>query len=147
MSRGGNGNDIKTKLKNMSLRDYIGAENFRYTSYSPADNKPHHQPPKKPTGEEIFYSILDRVRKQGAKSEEASNRAKTAGSISVSHQSMLRMYPKRDPCASAATHAVAVEALNNALDNFKQLLKKQMLQYMRKLKLGIDYEEICYNIW
>jgi hypothetical protein len=26
----GNANDIKQKLKNMSLRDYIGAEQFRY---------------------------------------------------------------------------------------------------------------------
>jgi hypothetical protein len=115
----------------MSLRDYIGLENFRYnpehSTTSSGGNSAHgnhHPPPRKPTGEEIFYSILDRVRKQGAKSEEASNRAKTAGSISVSHQSMLRMYPKRDPCASAATHAFAVESLVNALEQYKTLLKK-----------------------
>ena len=40
---------------------------------------------EKRDGESIFYSILDRVRKQGAKSEAATNRAKTAGSINVSH--------------------------------------------------------------
>jgi len=79
----------------------------------------------KPDGETIFNSILDRVRKQGAKTE--SNRAQTAGSITVSHQSMLRMYPKRDPVASSATHAYSIEALLASIDKFKQVLKKQML--------------------
>lgn len=59
---------------------------------------------------------------------------------------MLRMYAKRDPVASSATHAYAIEALTANIDRFKQVLKKQMLQHLRKLKLGSEFEEICYNI-
>lgn len=83
----GSSNDVKQKLKHMSLREYIGTENFRFGpslltfggKRDPNLNKP------KPSGEEIYYSILDRVRKQGAKSEAAKNRAKTTGSIKISH--------------------------------------------------------------
>lgn len=56
------------------------------------------------------------------------------------------MYPKRDPTASAGTHAFAVDALQLRIDYFKQLLKRQMLTQLRKLKLGTEYEEACYNI-
>ncbi len=49
----------------------------------------------------------------------SANRAKTAGSINISHQSMLRMYPKRDPVASPATHAYAMQALDESIDFFK----------------------------
>ena len=134
--------DMKTKFKNMTLRDYIGPEHFRY-----ADSQTVEGNKLKPNGNAIYNSILDRVRKQGgAKSESASKRAKTAGSISVSHQSMLRTYAKRDPAASPATHAYAMEALDRNLDRFKQILKKQVIQHLKKLKLGIEFEEICYNI-
>ena len=60
---------------------------------------------------------------------------------------MLRTYAKRDPAASPATHAYAMEALDRNLDRFKQILKKQVIQHLKKLKLGIEFEEICYNIW
>lgn len=73
-------------------------------------------------------------------------RAKTAGSISVSHQSMLRMYPKHDPVASPTTHAIAVDSLERGIDLFKQILKKQMMTYIRKVKLGREFEELCYSI-
>jgi hypothetical protein len=56
------------------------------------------------------------------------------------------MYAKRDPVASSATHAYAIEALLANIDKFKQIIKKQVLQHLRKLKLGPEFEEICYNI-
>ena len=133
----------------MTLRDYIGADNFAIsTDSSPQKLQGIAAPVPKPSpdGLTIFYQILDRVRKQGAKSETATSRAKTSGSIKVSHQSLLRMYDKRDPVASAATHACAVDALDRALEAFKQLLKKQMLVQLRGVKLGSEYEEMCYNI-
>jgi len=49
----------------------------------------------------------------------SANRAKTAGSINISHQSMLRMYPKRDPVSSPATHAYAMQALEDRIEFFK----------------------------
>ena len=51
----------------MSLRDYIGPDNFRYDVNGGYGSG---QRPK-PDGETLFYQILDRVRKQGTKSEAA----------------------------------------------------------------------------
>ena len=36
--QGGKGSDIRSKLKNMTLRDYIGADNFRYNTDAPENN-------------------------------------------------------------------------------------------------------------
>ena len=56
------------------------------------------------------------------------------------------MYPKREPLIYPATHAFAVEALEESLNKFKQIMKKLMLAMLRKLKVGAEYEELCYNI-
>lgn len=99
----------------MTLRDYIGSENFRYSLDGDSTSKNNSSHPPR-DGASIYFSILDRVRKQGAKSEAAATRAKTAGSIKMSHQSMLRMYSKRDPTATPAIHAFAVESLEREIE-------------------------------
>lgn len=51
------------------------------------------------------------------------------------------MYPK-----DQMTYSVTVEAIEKCLDTFKLILKKQMLQFIRKWRMGVEYEEICYNV-
>ncbi len=56
------------------------------------------------------------------------------------------MYPKGDPVASPAVQANTIQALEESMDHFKLIMKKQVLLLIRKFKLGFEIEEICYNI-
>jgi hypothetical protein len=55
----GTGSDIRAKLKNMSLRDYIGSDNFRYNVESPSSGSGGGGPLSyKKDGEQIYNMIL-----------------------------------------------------------------------------------------
>ena len=139
------GNDVRQKFKNMSLREYVGEHNLKFLPGSPLADSMNRR--KSQDGEKIFNEILNRARKMGPQTHANDpNRSKTAGSMTVSHQSVLRMYPKREPLIYPATHAFAVEALEEGLEKYKQIIKKLMLQILRRLKVGPEFEEICYNI-
>ncbi len=41
---------------------------------------------------------------------------------------------------------ITSESLDSGLDQMKTILKKLMIQLLRKKNLGFEYEEIVYNI-
>ena len=51
------------------------------------------------------------------------------------------MHPK-----DQVTYGCTMEALEKSFDLMKQILKKQMLLYIRKNKMGFEFEEICFNV-
>jgi hypothetical protein len=76
-------NDVKQKFKNMTLREYVGEHNLKFLPGSPAADSVFRR--KNQDGEKIFNEILDRTRKMGPQTTNVPNRAKTAGSMTLSH--------------------------------------------------------------
>ena len=73
----------------MSIRDYIGSENFRYDiedthAYKNKGNQNH----KSPDGNSLFLDIIERVKKnqdRGLTGAKSSNNSSTAGFSNISH--------------------------------------------------------------
>ncbi|CDW91345.1 histidine acid phosphatase family protein [Stylonychia lemnae] len=126
----------KQNSKNFSIRDYIGAEMFKY-DLAPRNSHSAQRP--KLDGHQIFHNIIERVKQTDGGNNNLNMNQR--GQSTVNHLSLLRTMAKNQ-----ILYTFTVEALEKSLDVFKSnILKRQMLMFLRKWKLGVEYEEICYN--
>eukprot|EP00347_Sterkiella_histriomuscorum_P003567 403363794 len=130
-----------SNAKYLSIRDYIGAENFKYDLPNRSGTASEHR--NKPLdGNQIYQNIIERVKQTDGSLNNRQSEGTVRGVSIVNHLSLLRSLAKNQ-----VIYSISADALEKNLDQFKQsILKRQMMQYLRKWKLGIEFEEICYNI-